>query len=937
VGKTEVCTPLVPSVAVPSVFPTGISTLLSPIVVPSGISTLLPPSGSVAPTGISTTADMDGDGYYPPIDLDDNDPDVNVLNPPSVSPTGISTTASPLSSVAPTGVSTTVSPLSSVAPTGVSTLADMDGDGYYPPTDIDDNDSDINVGLSSDVKPTGISTLRSPGNYTTSSSGDITKILIDSNTGYFIQNGALYVSGDHRFDRLSSTTDLYSTRKLVPGFSSDVLDIDTSGNAFNLGILKTNGDLHYQQLHTRIVGGVGAVYEEYGRVFSGVSKFAIGDDYIMMLMSDGSLQAVGKNNQGQFGNGETDTLGSDFPVTIPGYGDRQEPVEIMPSGSDVVDVFAFDMTTFILKSDGTLHSTGYKSTLGDGQSTVSRNTFVQIADGVSDMGGSGYYAGLLKTDGSVYTWGSDVDGKLGNDAVLGTGQNNQDAPFKIMDAGEVQQIAVGNSRMFALKTDGSVWGWGRVGVGAFTGSYGTPFEVFPSSLGITKIWSHGYTNSSGTYLFGSNGYGELSLGDSEPFGTTNTMVNGVSTTTSAVINTPTLLQESAITINTVPSGITAQQEVATLGGSSLVSAEAKSTLVLNTGTKELIAGGEVENLVTYRPRQVFATGVTYFAHSSGNVIYQKDDGKFYGRNIYNSRYGVSGIGGGENELDFHDIVEIVPAPKSTVAIRSDNSLWVVGYNDRNQLGIDPIPSNVELAYGTPGFGGYRFNDSTQGVTNPSYPNNWDVPNWTKVLDGVSKIVKHDHKVTLVTKTDGSLWRAGLRSQGATGTTSAFEQILPANSNFLYATSYRLYNPYYSGMPETENYTGGHTLLNDSNEVYDLAGDSVLTKLFDNVLDITVVAQISSATNVNQHSYYIDTDGYLNQIESPTSSTKVTSLGGGFVQVSSEWQHAVAVKSDGCVYTEGVGMAYTEGALFDATTQTYANPSEFKVWEEKYCP
>ena len=404
--------------------------------------------------------------------------------------------------------------------------------------------------------PTGISTLRSPGLTVTSSSGDITKVLIEGN-GYFIQNGALYA------------TDNSSTRELVPEFSSGVLDVD--GGAWFLGVLKTNGDLHYQEVYSYLVGGPGGgtFYKTYNRLISGVSKFALSNSEssdnprnLLMIMSDGSLQTFRTG-----GMGPADIYGVDVLLI--------DPYETLPSGSGVVEVFTNKRNSYILKSDGTLHSSGSNQNgmLGNGTTSTVGNTstqtiisdYVQIADSVADVVVSDTFAGLLKTDGSMYTWGNDSLGVLGN----GTGKVNKTIPSKIFNAGEVQQMAIGEAHMLVLKTDGSVHGWGamtrgQLGNGLTTGYLETPDELFPSSLGITKIWggqySGGYTTPTGTYLFGQNGNGELSLGDSEPFGQTTTIVSGVHVITTALISEPTLLQESTSSFTTSPTGITAVEE-----------------------------------------------------------------------------------------------------------------------------------------------------------------------------------------------------------------------------------------------------------------------------------------------------------------------------------------------------------------------------------------
>ena len=60
----------------------------------------------------------------------------------------------------------------------------------------------------------------------------------------------------------------------------------------------------------------------------------------------------------------------------------------------------------------------------------------------------------IKTDGSLWAWGSNEYGQLGD----GTGID-WDEPIKVMDG--VADVNLGTDFSLALKTDGSLWAWGR--------------------------------------------------------------------------------------------------------------------------------------------------------------------------------------------------------------------------------------------------------------------------------------------------------------------------------------------------------------------------------------------------------------------------------------------------------------------------------------------
>ena len=71
----------------------------------------------------------------------------------------------------------------------------------------------------------------------------------------------------------------------------------------------------------------------------------------------------------------------------------------------------------------------------------------------------GYTAALLH-DGTVWAWGSNAAGQLGDGSAA-----NRASPVRVADLTDVVAIAAGGAHFIALKNDGTVWAWGSNAVG----------------------------------------------------------------------------------------------------------------------------------------------------------------------------------------------------------------------------------------------------------------------------------------------------------------------------------------------------------------------------------------------------------------------------------------------------------------------------------------
>jgi len=105
---------------------------------------------------------------------------------------------------------------------------------------------------------------------------------------------------------------------------------------------------------------------------TGVIAFAAGNSYTLIVKSDGTVWATGYDQFGEMGNG------SHGGVSTMGSTSVESPVQV--TGLTGVTAVAAGIGCMALKSDGTVWAWGYnqKGELGDG-TTTERDTPVQVS------------------------------------------------------------------------------------------------------------------------------------------------------------------------------------------------------------------------------------------------------------------------------------------------------------------------------------------------------------------------------------------------------------------------------------------------------------------------------------------------------------------------------------------------------------------------------
>jgi uncharacterized repeat protein (TIGR01451 family) len=182
------------------------------------------------------------------------------------------------------------------------------------------------------------------------------------------------------------------------------------------------------------------------------NAIAAGGTHSLALRSDGTVWAWGNNYSGQLGNGSTSTSPVYDPVQVAGL-------------TNVAGIAAGSAFSLAVKSDGTVWAWGanLSGVIGKPLDTFSVATPVQVAgiNNVSAVSAGERHALALKRDGTVWSWGDNVDGNLGN-GNSGSGPT----PAQVGGLANVKEINAGSAHSIVLKTDGTVWTWGRNSGGA---------------------------------------------------------------------------------------------------------------------------------------------------------------------------------------------------------------------------------------------------------------------------------------------------------------------------------------------------------------------------------------------------------------------------------------------------------------------------------------
>jgi len=446
--------------------------------------------------------------------------------------------------------------------------------------------------------------------------------------------------------------------------------------------------------------------------------------HTVALRRDGTVWAWGANNLGQLGDGTTT--------------DRTTPVQV-PGLTDVATVSAGSYHTVALRRDGTVWTWGanWAGQLGDG-TTTGRTTPVQVtgltdvvavAAGATAGGGWTGHAVALRSDGTVWAWGLNTSGQLGDGTTAGW----RSTPAQVQGAADVIAASAGLGHAVALGRDGTVWTWGRNEYGQLgdgTTTYRSAAAQVPGLTDVAAVaaWflhTVALRRDGTVWAWGDNVYGQL--GD------------GTKTNRSTPVQTQ---------------GLTDVIAVAAGVGHTVALRRDGTVWTWGKNTESQLGGSRTDPLVPGQVEKL--TGVVAVAAGSYHTVALRGDGT-----VWTWGWNYSGqLGDGTTDSRLTPVqvtgltnaIAVAAAYGHTVVVRADGTVWTWGYNYWGELG-----------------------DGTTG--------NRSAPVQVRGLtDVVAVAAGSGHTVAL--RRDGTVWTWGGNSSGQLGDGTLVRRLAPVQARGL---------------------------------------------------------------------------------------------------------------------------------------------------------
>lgn len=277
---------------------------------------------------------------------------------------------------------------------------------------------------------------------------------LSSNFGFHstaIKNdGTLWNWGNNSYGQLGDNTITHKSSPIQTIAGGQDWTLTEASSQYSLG-LKSDGTLWgwgRGQLGTLGNNDDIDVSSPVQVIGSNYTTMSAGTNHAAAVKSDGTLWLWGVGDFGCLGNNT-------------GSGGCSSPIQTIAGGTNWLDVKCGLFFTVGLKQDGTLWTWGLNSygQLGDG-TTTSKSSPVQTSIGGSNwskIAASEYNIAAIKTDGSMWLCGKNNIGQLGD----GTTTNRSVPQQTIATGNDWDSVSVKLETTVGIKKNGTLWGMGN--------------------------------------------------------------------------------------------------------------------------------------------------------------------------------------------------------------------------------------------------------------------------------------------------------------------------------------------------------------------------------------------------------------------------------------------------------------------------------------------
>jgi alpha-tubulin suppressor-like RCC1 family protein len=206
-------------------------------------------------------------------------------------------------------------------------------------------------------------------------------------------------------------------------------------------------------------------------------------------------------------------------------GQTTSPKQVVDKGNNWKQVEAGRLVSCGIKTDGTLWTWGRNQygQLGD-NTTSDRSSPVQIYGGGTNwkqVSKGTQHMAAIKSNGTLWSWGRNTYGYLGNNGGF-NGSSTSSPVQESIGGTNWKMVACGKYHSAAIKTDGTLWCWGMGGFGALgTVGQSNAYTPVQTAAGGTnwKFVAAGHYNTAGIktdgtlWVWAYNSSGQLGLGD----------------------------------------------------------------------------------------------------------------------------------------------------------------------------------------------------------------------------------------------------------------------------------------------------------------------------------------------------------------------------------------------------------------------------------------